>query len=1213
MKQKFLTLLLLLMTCFAAWGGNDVRWPDYVATEGTAGAKTAEDFDKLLDNNADTKWCVTSLGSPTYIEFDATRPIKPTGYVLTTGNDTEKYPGRNPKSWVIKGSNDGSNWTTIVTVTDGDMPTGNLESKTFTYDFGTAYRYWRFEVNSIVSGTAFQLSEFHFLVDYTNLKHVYLDGLQDIYYLAPGQGSVTPQFTVRDLMGQTPEQGTYWQVNYYPMNSDSPTTLNQAGTFRLIVTKGSSNYYSDSYETTIEVVYGLAGSGTQSDPYTISSLTDWYRFVASLNSGKTYAGEYVSLLNDLDLEINVILPAIMGDASSLFSGTFLGNNHTITQTASYSEQGASLFRRVNGATIKDLTVAGSLTSSQKFMGGLIGFVLGGDVVIENCHVTATLNSTVSGDGTSAGFVGYMSAGNIVFRDCSFTGSLVGENTTLWGGFMGWAETASTVNFSNCLFAPATLNVSGNNGNTFSRGRSGYTLSLNAAYYTQPLSTAQGTLVYAQQEGINKVVNAADGNTYYIRCTVSGLSSEYTYEGTPVLPTPTTVTADDGTALTLGTDYTLTYSDPTGRIPGEQTVTITGNGTTYVGTAVISYTLTRSSSLPELQLGDVNYDDRLSIADVTLLVNMARGTATANDLADVDGDNSVTIQDAELLVALILGKPFRIDLDAQLFLKTGRYQNLKPTLWPEGEYSPTYTWATSDPAVATVESNGRVTAEGSGTCVITCSAYGLTATCTVTVYDAIDYVDLGLPSGTLWAKRNVGATQEQDYGQYFAWGETEPKDTYSWATYFDSDNGSSSSFLKYNTANMALQPEDDAATVNLGAAWQMPTKAEMEELFNSQYTTVTMETVNYIKGFRITSNVNGNSIFLPAAGYNYGTYVVNTNYNLFYWTCELGSYRANANTLYGTVNDVSFSIDTNSRYYGIPVRPVLSQKAVRVSSITLSATELTIGKDERAGLDATLAPIDMETWTVTYTTSDATVATVDDMGWVTAVGLGTCTITCTALDGSGVSASCTVTVVPSHEYVDLGLTSGTLWATTNVGATSPTEAGQYFAWGETEPKSTYNWATYKWCNGTYNTLTRYCQDSGYGLNGYTDELTQLLPEDDAATVAWGSNWCMPTQQQWNELVNSSNLTREWVSDETTGAVGLRITSNVNNNSIFLPVTGFYDGSSLGYAEEYGCYWSRTIWADYTWSAWAIYFKGGETLRVNGPVRYYGRAVRPVRNQ
>ena len=359
-------------------------------------------------------------------------------------------------------------------------------------------------------------------------------------------------------------------------------------------------------------------------------------------------------------------------------------------------------------------------------------------------------------------------------------------------------------------------------------------------------------------------------------------------------------------------------------------------------------------------------------------------------------------------------------------------------------------------------------------------------------------------------------------------------------------------MKYNTANMALQPEDDAATVNLGAAWQMPTKAEMEELFNSQYTTVTMETVNYIKGFRITSNVNGNSIFLPAAGYNYGTYVVNTNYNLFYWTCELGSYRANANTLYGTVNDVSFLIDTNSRYYGIPVRPVLSQKAVRVSSITLSATELTIGKDERAWLDATLAPIDMETWTVTYTSSDETVATVDDMGWVTAVGLGTCTITCTALDGSGVSASCTVTVVPSHEYVDLGLNSGTLWATTNVGATSPTEAGQYFAWGETEPKSTYNWATYKWCNGTYNTLTRYCQDSGYGLNGNTDELAQLLPEDDAATVAWGSNWCMPTQQQWNELLTTSNnVTREWVGDEAIGAVGLRITSNVNNNSIFLP--------------------------------------------------------------
>ena len=96
----------------------------------------------------------------------------------------------------------------------------------------------------------------------------------------------------------------------------------------------------------------------------------------------------------------------------------------------------------------------------------------------------------------------------------------------------------------------------------------------------------------------------------------------------------------------------------------------------------------------------------------------------------------------------------------------------------------------------------------------------------------------------------------------------------------------------------------------------------------------------------------------------------------------------------------------------------------------------------------------------------------------------------------------------HEYVDLGLPSGTLWATCNVGADTPEGYGDYFAWGETTPKTTYNWNTYKYCNGGegLNTLTKYCSDSNFGYNGFTDNLTVLqLMDDDAATVNWGSGW------------------------------------------------------------------------------------------------------------
>ena len=97
----------------------------------------------------------------------------------------------------------------------------------------------------------------------------------------------------------------------------------------------------------------------------------------------------------------------------------------------------------------------------------------------------------------------------------------------------------------------------------------------------------------------------------------------------------------------------------------------------------------------------------------------------------------------------------------------------------------------------------------------------------------------------------------------------------------------------------------------------------------------------------------------------------------------------------------------------------------------------------------------------------------------------------------------------HEYVDLGLPSGTQWATMNIGANAPEEYGDYFAWGETEPKDYYDWGTYKWCMGNYNTMTKYCTISGYGYNGFNDGKTELDPEDDAATAAWGAGWRMPS--------------------------------------------------------------------------------------------------------
>jgi hypothetical protein len=144
----------------------------------------------------------------------------------------------------------------------------------------------------------------------------------------------------------------------------------------------------------------------------------------------------------------------------------------------------------------------------------------------------------------------------------------------------------------------------------------------------------------------------------------------------------------------------------------------------------------------------------------------------------------------------------------------------------------------------------------------------------------------------------------------------------------------------------------------------------------------------------------------------------------------------------------------------------------------------------------------------------------------------------------------------HEYVDLGLPSGTLWATCNVGANSPEEYGDYFAWGETQPKDVYDWSTYKYCNGSISTLTKYCDNPDCGYNGFTDNLTTLLPEDDAAAVNWGDNWRMPSKADFEELYNNTTMT--WT--QQNGVNGRLFTSS-NGNSLFLPAAGYYEGSSL----------------------------------------------------
>lgn len=193
---------------------------------------------------------------------------------------------------------------------------------------------------------------------------------------------------------------------------------------------------------------------------------------------------------------------------------------------------------------------------------------------------------------------------------------------------------------------------------------------------------------------------------------------------------------------------------------------------------------------------------------------------------------------------------------------------------------------------------------------------------------------------------------------------------------------------------------------------------------------------------------------------------------------------------------------------------------------------------------------------------------------------------------------------NHEWVDLGLPSGLKWATCNVGASQPEEYGDYFAWGEVEPKDYYDWSTYKWCNGTENTQTKYCNDSYYGYNGFTDYKTTLDLSDDAANYNWGGGWRMPTEEEQDELRN--NCSWEWTSKN--GVYGRKVTGP-NGNSIFLPAAGFCYDSSLSYAGSLGYYRSSSL-GTYDPSYASELCFSYHNVGWDGSDRYYGFSVRPV---
>ena len=468
------------------------------------------------------------------------------------------------------------------------------------------------------------------------------------------------------------------------------------------------------------------------------------------------------------------------------------------------------------------------------------------------------------------------------------------------------------------------------------------------------------------------------------------------------------------------------------------------------------------------------------------------------------------------------------------------------------------------------------------------------------------VDMGL--SVKWASFNLGASKPEEYkGDYYAWAETNTKTDYSWSTY---TFGSSESgpFSKYNTDDNRIILEtgpngDDVANKKLGDKWRMPTAEEWKELWdNCEWTWTDRFNGVTVRGIIVTAT-NGNRIFLPAMGNFSGTALANFRSNGHYWSSSLSttdpSWAQSFNFYYSSSKIL---IGGWSRDTGLPIRPVYDDTGFSVSP---SSVKLEAG--ENCQLTALVTLANESNKTLAWSSSNTSVATIDNSGLVTAVAPGKTTITVTTNDGSGISATSSVVVrnVPD-DAVDLGLS--VYWAMCNLGASEPEEYGDHYAWGETTTKSNYSWSTYQFSTSESGPFSKYNTKSSYGPVDNKTVLDAGPNGDDVASKKLGDGWRMPSVLEWKELLD--NCYRSWTNNYNgTGVAGTVFTSKKTNRSIFLPAAGQWFNLNLVNVGNRGLYWSSSITTSRPNEASCVVFDSEEFYN-SSHYRFAGLSIRPV---
>lgn len=423
---------------------------------------------------------------------------------------------------------------------------------------------------------------------------------------------------------------------------------------------------------------------------------------------------------------------------------------------------------------------------------------------------------------------------------------------------------------------------------------------------------------------------------------------------------------------------------------------------------------------------------------------------------------------------------------------------------------------------------------------------------------IEYVDFGLPSGTIWSTKNVGANKAEDFGNYYAWGEVETKDSYTDNNY---KWGKRNHNTKYQNDNRyRLEVQDDAASMNLGAQWRMPTKAQFEEL--SSKCNVEWTQLNGVDGYLfVLKGDNSKSIFIPAAGYKWS----DNPHCVYLFTTDVQNMKKGYVWRYRADNGGAFSwSSTEYRPMGVPIRPVMNPNQPVTEYLWISGkpdkTKYMVGdKFDVTGLVVNYLPKESSaekvTEGITWTVEPAVIYS------------GCTSVTVTASYNGMTSEPVKVAVTTDGMPVDLGLS--VQWSSFNIGSATFMGYGDYYPWDE-------------------------------NLNKTIESM-------------FGKGWRLPTEAEVKELQDTTKCTWQWFpagNAENGGVAGYRVISKANNNVIFLPAAGCQSGSNSVGKGSVGNYWTSNAASGSTDAVYMCFDMYDQCTGLDKQSN--GRVIRAVKN-